>query len=113
MGTGPIPSRASDGHGAEDKPQKHLAVKEQLHLQPNLQGDSHQQTRGKAGLGFTSVSALPWKPLGTSRLQRDTPAQRQPLETATEAMQAYLQKQEKSQIGNLTDHLEHLENKNK
>lgn len=26
-------------------------------------------------------------------------------------MQAHLQKQEKSQIGNLTDHLEHLENK--
>ena len=26
-------------------------------------------------------------------------------------MQAHLQKQEKSQINNLTDHLEHLENK--
>ena len=44
---------ASDGHGTEDKPQKHLAVNEQLHLQPNLlQGDSCQQTRGKAGVGL-------------------------------------------------------------
>ena len=65
----------------------------------------------KGRFGVTSVSALPRKPLGTSRLQGDTPAQRHPLETATEAMQAHLQKQEKSQINNLTDHLEHLENK--
>lgn len=90
----------------------HLAVNAELHLQPNLlQGGRCQQTRAEAGLGFPSVSALPRKPLGTHSLQRDTPAQRHPLETATEAMQAHLKEHEKSQINNLTDHLEGLENK--